>query len=144
MPIHSLTVLGVNVDIHPSATVGAFCFIDDGVTIGANVVIQGNVRIGKNCNIQEGSVLKWGSVLTQKVDIGKNVFFGTGAKVLGSDSDREEQHGTIIGDNCYIGANTIIHAKASIIDNVTTGSNTIVRTPIMASGTYVGLQRQIK
>ena len=130
--------------IHPSSTVGDLTVIEEGVYIGKNVTIQGGCRIGKGCYIDDNCVVKWGSILTQKVELQKNVFFGTQAVCLGSDSDRVEEHGTIIGEGCYIGARAIIFPAVSIINETIIGAGSIIRYPIQAKGTYVGLSKRIK
>ena len=127
-----------------NVSIGPFSVIETGVIIEDNVSIQGNVRIGKDCHIEKDCVIKWGAILTQKVNLQQGVFFGTQAVCLGSDSDRIEVHGTIIGKHCDIGAGAIIFPAVSIIDGTTIGAGTIIREPIQAKGTYVGLQRQVK
>ena len=73
----------------------------------------------------------------------QGVFFGTQAVTLGSDSDRIEEHGTIIGKNCYIGARAILFPKVSIVNDTVIGAGAIIRHPIEAKGTYVDLSRRI-
>ena len=142
--IHSTAIIDKTAFIHTTSSVGALTVIEEGVYIGKNVVIQGGCRIGKECYIDDDCVVKWGSILTQKVELQKGVFFGTQAVCLGSDSDRIEEHGTIIGEGCYIGARAIIFPAVSIINETIIGAGALIRYPIQAKGTYVGLQKQVK
>lgn len=142
--IHPTAIIHESVKLSKLVSVGPYSVIEEGCIIGFAVKIQGHVRIGRDCLIEDHCVIKWGAVLTAKVNLKPNVFFGTAAVVLGSDSDRVECHGTIIGKGCYIGAKAVIFANASIIDETIIGAGAIIRTPIQAKGTYVNLQRQVK
>lgn len=142
--IHESAIIHESVVIGSNVSIGAYTVIEEYVTIKDNVSIQGAVRIGKNCIINNDCVIKWGAILTQFVVLEQGVFFGTRATVLGSDSDRVEEHGTTIGKGCYIGALSIIFPKASIVDGSVIGAGSIIRNPIQAKGTYVGLSRLVE
>lgn len=113
--------------------------IEAGTTIGDNVVIQGQVRIGENCTIEDDCVLKWGAILTKEVHLESNVFFGVRSTCLGSDSDRVDNHGTIIGENAYIGGHSVIFPNIVIEDNVIVGAMSLVNKHLTKDGeTYFG------
>ena len=144
MPIHKTALIHDTVQTGKNISIGVYSVVEEGTIIGDNVSIQGHVRIGKNCVINNGCVIKWGSILTQQVELMQGVFFGTQAVCLGSDSDRIESHGTIIGEGSYIGARAIIFPKVSIVDGVVIGAGSIIRHSIQAKGTYVGLSRRVE
>lgn len=138
--IHETAI--VDATIGKNVSIGPFTVIEEGTIIEDNVTIQGHVRIGKNCHIEKGCTIKWGAILTENVNLQQDVFFGTQAVTLGSDVGITK-HGTIIGKGCYIGARAIIFPKVSIINETIIGAGAIIRFPIQAKGTYVGLQRKI-
>jgi UDP-3-O-[3-hydroxymyristoyl] glucosamine N-acyltransferase len=133
--IHSTAIFN-NITLGKNVSIGPYTVIEEGTVIEDNVSIQGHVRIGKDCLIEEGCTIKWGAILTEKVNLGKNVFFGTQSVTLGSDVDGTS-HGTIIGDNCYIGAKVTIFPSVSIVDGCIIGACAMIRMPIMAKGTYI-------
>ncbi|KAF0190615.1 MAG: serine O-acetyltransferase [bacterium] len=86
-----------NVEIHPGAKIGKRVFIDHG---GA-VVIGETSEIGNDVVIYQGVTL--GGTSTKRVKrhptLGNNIVVGCGAKILGNIK---------IGDNCQIGANSVV------------------------------------
>lgn len=85
------------IEIHPGATIGKGFFVDHGM----GVVIGETAEVGDNVTIYHGVTL--GGTGKDKgkrhPTIGNNVVIGSGAKVLGP---------IIIGDNCRIGANSVV------------------------------------
>lgn len=89
------------IEIHPGAKIGSGFFIDHGM----GVVIGETTEIGTNVTIYQGVTL--GGTGKEKgkrhPTIGSNVVVGTGAKVLGPIE---------IGENCRIGANSVVLRSA--------------------------------
>ncbi|MEO2068233.1 MAG: serine O-acetyltransferase [Desulfurobacteriaceae bacterium] len=85
------------IEIHPGAKIGRRFFIDHGM----GVVIGETAEIGDNVTIYHQVTL--GGTSTKKgkrhPTIGNNVVIGAGAKILGPIK---------IGDNCKIGANSVV------------------------------------
>ena len=85
------------VEIHPGARFGKRVFIDH----GKGVVIGETAEVGDNVVIYQGVTL--GGTSTKKVKrhptLGNNIVVGCGAKILGNIK---------IGDNCQIGANSVV------------------------------------
>lgn len=85
------------IEIHPGAEIGKRVFIDH----GKGVVIGETSIIGSDVVIYQGVTL--GGTSTKKVKrhptLGNNIVVGCGAKILGN---------ITIGDNCQIGANSVV------------------------------------
>lgn len=85
------------IEIHPGAKFGNRVFIDH----GKGVVIGETSEIGNDVVIYQGVTL--GGTSTKKVKrhptLGNNIVVGCGAKILGN---------VKIGDNCQIGANSVV------------------------------------
>ena len=85
------------IEIHPGARFGKRVFIDH----GKGVVIGETSEIGNDVVIYQGVTL--GGTSTKKVKrhptLGNNIVVGCGAKILGN---------ITIGDNCQIGANSVV------------------------------------
>jgi serine O-acetyltransferase len=86
-----------HIDIHPAATIGRNVFIDHGagVVIGETAVIEDNVLIYQQVTLGGVSLSKGKRHPTIK----KNTVIGGGAKILGN---------ITIGENCKIGANSVV------------------------------------
>ena len=85
------------IEIHPAAVIGKGLFIDhgSGVVIGETTVIGDNVTLYQGVTLG-GTGKEHGK---RHPNIGSNVTIGSGAKVLGP---------ITIGDNCKIGAGSIV------------------------------------
>lgn len=141
--------------------IGAFSYIDEGVTIGKNVQIYPNCWIGRNCVIKDNTVIFAGVKLYPETCIGENCIIHAGV-VIGSDGfgfvpqengtyKKLQQFGNvIIEDDVEIGANTtidcatmgstIIHKGVKIDNlvqiahNVEVGENTVMAAFVGISG----------
>ena len=112
--------LGNDVYIAPTAYVGGEVALGDGCTIMHHVVIRGDVsaiRIGRRCNIQDGAIVHTNRGVA--LDIADDVAVGHRAVV----HCRSVGPGTLIGigsivlDDCEIGAGCIIAAGALLPPN---------------------------
>jgi serine O-acetyltransferase len=85
------------VEIHPAATIGRRFFIDHGM----GVIIGETAVVGDDCLLYQGVTLGGTGKETGKrhPTLGNRVVVGSGAKVLGNIS---------IGDDCRIGANSVV------------------------------------
>lgn len=95
--ISGLSQIITNMDIHPAATIGRRVFIDHGfgVVIGETAVIEEDVLIYQGVTLG-GVSLSHGK---RHPTIKKNSVIGSGAKILGN---------ITIGENCKIGANSVV------------------------------------
>jgi acetyltransferase-like isoleucine patch superfamily enzyme len=103
-------------------------FISDKAKLGKeiifakNVIIEDNVSIGDNCRIGYNVVIRKGTTIGDNVRIDDNTIIGK-YPMRASLSIFKEESGlqlspTHIGDNCLIGANTVIYNGSSISNHV--------------------------
>lgn len=64
-----------------------------------SIVVNNNAKIGENCKIFDGVNIVADGGDSRAPQIGKNVFIGTGAKIIGS---------IVIADDIAIGANAVV------------------------------------
>ena len=104
--ISNISRFFTGIEIHPNAKIGKRVFIDH----GSGVVIGETAEVGDDCIIYHGATL--GGTGKEKgkrhPTLGNNVMVGSGAKVLGN---------IYIGNNCKIGANSVV--LKSVPDNCT-------------------------
>lgn len=120
--VHPSAVIGEDVNIDASASVGANCVIGDHVRIGANTIIYPGTIIGDQVEIGENCCLYARVTLYANVIIGNRVIIHSGT-VIGADGfgyvqDAGSWHkipqlgGVVIGNDVEIGANTTIDCGA--------------------------------
>ena len=97
--------------IHPTALIMDNVEIGTGSFIGAHALLSRSNHIGHDCVIGNYFSAMPGSIVSGNVNI---------------------------GDKVYLGTNSSIKEKLTIIDNVTIGLNTGIVKSINKSGTYVG------
>ena len=110
--IYDFTEIGEDVIIHANSVIGADAFyfkkraertlIYDKLYSCGRVIIENNVEIGAACTIDKG--------------VSGETIIGAGTKL---DNQVHVGHGTVIGKNCLIAAQTGIAGKVQIEDNVT-------------------------
>ncbi|PSW57452.1 acyltransferase [Photobacterium leiognathi] len=103
------------------------------------------VKIGNNCRIY---IKDWGSEpflikIGNKVTVTSGVRFithdGSTWLVHNANGERYQKYGRIeVGNNVFIGVNSIILPGVSICDNVVIGAGTIINKNINSDGVYVG------
>lgn len=103
------------------------------------------VEVGSGCRLY---IFSWGSE-PFLVKLGNNVTVTSGVKFIthdgstclikSSDGDRYQRYGEInIGNNVFIGVNTIIMPGVTIANNVVIGAGSVVTRSITESGVYIG------
>lgn len=120
--------------LHASAQIGA------GTQLGHNSVVHENVRLGENCQIGSGVVIHADSVIGNNVRIDDNSVIGKLPMKAALSAVTKEQvlDPCVIGDQCMIGALTVIYRGcilgtkvmvadlASVRENVEVGEYTII------------------
>lgn len=82
--IHETAVVFPEAEIHPLASVGPFCVVEEGAVIGKEAVLRAFVFVGRKARIGEGSVLEPMTVVMENTVIGRNCLVHAGS-VLGCD-----------------------------------------------------------
>ncbi len=102
--VHASAVVDPSAQIHPTATVGPLCVVEQGAHIGAGTWLKSRVTVGEDCHIGARCIVHSGVVI--------------GADGFGFASEhgrwiKIEQLGAVrIGDDVEIGANTCIDRGA--------------------------------
>ena len=121
---------------------------EEGVSIYDSVLVIGDVKVGKNTWIGPFVVLDGSAGLA----IGSNCSISAGVQIYSHDSvnwaisggsSNLEYAETRIGDNCYVGPNTIISKGVSIGDGCIIGANSLVLSDIPAYSKAVGSPSQV-
>lgn len=103
----------------------------DGTSVYDNCLILGDVKVGVNTWIGPNTILDGSDGLI----IGDNCSISAGVQIYTHDTVRRSLSGgvapidkssTSIGNNCYIGPNTVIVKGVCIGDNVVIGANSLV------------------
>lgn len=93
--------IGTNVGIS-----GATIYARKGITIGDNTMIGGNTKILDNdfhpIDAEARLVDDKSKIGTREITIGKNCFIGCNSLIL---------KGTVLGDNCVVGAGAVVSGK---------------------------------
>jgi acetyltransferase-like isoleucine patch superfamily enzyme len=115
----------------------------EGTSIYDNVVVIGDVKVGKNTWIGPNVILDGSGGL----EIGDNCSISAGVQIYSHDSvkwaisggiEKYEYKKTIIGNNCYIGPNTVIAKGVKIGNGVIIGANSFVNRNIPDSSKIAG------
>jgi len=89
-------------------------------TFDKNVIIEDNVTIGNNCHFGYNVVIRKGTTIGDNVRIDDNTVIGKYPMMATLSIFKEESKlpPAKIGNNCLIGANTVIYIGSSISNNV--------------------------
>ena len=85
-----------------------------------NIIIEDNIIIGDNCRIGYNVVIREGTIIGDNVRIDDNTIIGKYPMRANLSIFKEEKNlsPTNIGNNCLIGANTVIYIGSNILNNV--------------------------
>jgi sugar O-acyltransferase (sialic acid O-acetyltransferase NeuD family) len=109
--------------IHPTSIIMEDIEIGEGSFIGAYSILTTNIKIGKHAILNRGNQIGHDTIIGD--------FFSAMPGSIVSGNVR-------IHNYVYLGTNSSIREKLTIIDNVTIGLNTGIVKSIDKSGTYVG------
>jgi acetyltransferase-like isoleucine patch superfamily enzyme len=90
------------------------------ITFAKNIIIEDNVTIGNNCTVGYNVVIREGTIIGDNARIDDNTVIGKYPMRASLSIFKEESNlpPTHIGDNCLIGANTVIYIGSTISNNV--------------------------
>ena len=109
--------------IHPSAVIA------DGVEIGGGSVVMAGVVINPGSRIGKGCIINTGSIVDHDCEIGDYSHI-SGAHLAGT---------VKIGNNVWIGVESVVSNNLSICSNTIIGAGSVVIRSIKEEGTYIGV-----
>lgn len=115
--------------------IGPYSHVRPGCQVGARCRI-GNYAELKNTRLGAGSQQHHHSYLGD-ADVGENVNIGAGAVTANYDGERKQR--TVIGDNAFIGVDTMLRAPITIGPNARTGAGAVVTRDVAPGTTVVGM-----
>lgn len=122
--------IGENVTIHPFAFIDANVEIGDGTVVMPYASVMGGTSLGSGCKVYQGAIVgadpqdfRWKGEPT-RCTIGANTVIRE--HVIINRGIRAEGKGTIIGNDCFIMANSHVGHDSVIADKVVLGNNATV------------------
>lgn len=158
MPIHETAIVSAQSHIAPSATIGPYSIVEDGVEIGEETVLESHVVIRKythlGCNNRVGTGTVLGAEPQDKKFQGEKSFLHIGHNNLFREyvtvhRAAGEGKKTIIGDNnffmvqCHIGHNCIV-GNGVVITNLVALSGYCKIDDYAVIGGLVGLHQFVR
>ena len=94
--------------------------LGENISFSKNIIIEDDVTIGDNCRIGYNIVIRKGTTIGNNVRIDDNTVIGkypmrASLSIFKEEKNLSPNH---IGDNCLIGANTVIYIGSTISNNV--------------------------
>ncbi len=126
--------------VEDEATVGPFSHLRPGSVVGRGAQV-GNYAELKNTRLGAGSRQHHMSYLGD-ADIGERVNIGAGAITANYDGTRK--HPTTIGDDAFIGVDTMLIAPIEVGDGARTGAGAVVTRDVPAGKLAVGIPARIR
>lgn len=143
------SVVGSNCEI--TASIVEKSTLSDGVSVGPfshireGSLLTKDVYVGNYCEIKNsriGSGTKCGHFsYIGDADVGDNANIGAGT--ITCNYDGENKHRTVIGNNTFIGSNTMLVAPVQIGDNSVTGAGSVVTKNIPTNSRAIGAPARI-
>ncbi len=120
------------------ATVGPYARLRPGAELAENAKV-GNFSEVKNATIGEGSKVNHLSYIGDAA-LGKNVNIGAGT--ITCNYDGVFKHHTSIGDNAFVGSNTMLIAPVSVGADALTASGSVITENVPDQALAIGRSRQ--
>lgn len=115
--------------------------LGENITFAKNIIIEDNVTIGNNCHLGYNVVIRKGTKIANNVRIDDNAVIGKYPMRASLSIFKDEKNlpPTSIGDNCLIGANTVIYIGSNISNNVLVADlASIIENTTISEYTIVG------
>ena len=127
-----------NSTLKDNAKAGPFCYIRDNTCLEEGAFAGKFVEL-KNSRIGEGSKVPHLSYMGDAT-LGHDVNIGAGS--ITCNYDGENKNKTHIGDNCFIGSNTMFVAPVEVEDGATTAAGSVITQRVPENSLGVGRARQ--
>ena len=136
--IHKTAVIGHNVTIKAPAIISANCFVGSNSYLRGGVFLAPGAKVGISCEVKtsillEGSAIAHFNFIGDSI-IGHNVNIEAGAILCNHYNEREDdtvfvhvdgqristglhKFGSLVGDNCRIGANAVLSPGTLLLPN---------------------------
>ena len=123
------STIGEGSDVGPYAHIRGQTEVGPDVHVGTSAEIK-NSRIGKGSRIGHFSYLG-------DATVGEHVNIGAGA--ITANYDGTHKHPTMIGDNVFIGSDSVLIAPVTVGEGAKTGAGAVVNRDVPANTTVVGM-----
>ena len=127
-----------NSELKENSHVGAFVYIRDGSCLEKNAYAGKFVEL-KNSHIGENSKVPHLSYMGD-AELGHDVNIGAGS--ITCNYDGEHKNKTVIGNNCFIGSNTMFVAPVELEDGAATAAGSVITQTVPENALGVGRARQ--
>ncbi|MBQ6773540.1 MAG: bifunctional UDP-N-acetylglucosamine diphosphorylase/glucosamine-1-phosphate N-acetyltransferase GlmU [Synergistaceae bacterium] len=128
-----------NSELKDNAQAGPFCYIRDNSCLENNSFAGKFVEL-KNSHIGENSKVPHLSYMGD-ADLGSNVNIGAGSITCNYDGSKKNH--TRVGDNCFIGSDTMLVAPVEVESNSATAAGSVITQRVPENALGVGRARQI-
>ena len=128
------SMLGSGVDVGPFSHIRGGAHIESKVHIGTSAEVK-NSRLGRGTKMGHFSYMG-------DATIGENVNIGAGA--ITCNFDGTEKHRTVIGNNAFIGSDTMLVAPVRVGERAATGAGAVVTRDVSDGSTVMGVPARIK
>jgi len=138
---HTTILAGTNIDgaiIGSGTSIGPYARLRPGTVLGDNVKI-GNFVETKNAVLGKGSKASHLAYLGD-AEIGSGVNIGAGSIICNYDG--VNKHQTVIGDNVFVGSNSVLIAPVRLADNAFIAAGSTINTDVPADSLAVGRGKQ--
>ena len=123
------SVVGRNSEVGPYAHLRGGTSIGEHVHVGSYAEMKG-VRVGNDSKVGHFSYLG-DATLGQRVNIG--------AGTVTANYDGQHKHATVIGDDVFVGSDSVLVAPATLEHGARTGAGSVVTKPVAAGSLVVGV-----
>jgi bifunctional UDP-N-acetylglucosamine pyrophosphorylase/glucosamine-1-phosphate N-acetyltransferase len=125
-------------ELADDVSIGAYVRIRPGTSLGARVQLGTHAEV-KNSRIGAGSrISHFSAVLDSEVGEGVNI----GAGTVTCNYDGVSKHGTTIGDNVFVGTDSILVAPLTIGDNAYVAAGSVITRDVPAGALAVERSEQ--
>lgn len=127
-----------NSAISSNASLGPFAFVREGTSIDSNAFVGKFVEIKKSI-IGEGTKVPHLSYIGDAT-IGKNTNIGAGT--ITCNYDGKQKNRTVIGDNSFVGSDTMLVAPVTLEDETFTAAGSVITHDVPSGSLAVSRTRQ--